>query len=125
MPKPKPALGHINFRLDLELHQELLEIARALGTDLSGLLKEMLKEALPAFSARAVEAVARQHTSVAARVETLLGLIREPVSYSRWEPSTEWVAAWRDQLQQLRELKEGMERDRAEREREREEREER
>lgn len=110
MAKRTMKLGHINFRLDPELHRKLLEIAQALGTDLSGLLKQLIKESLPAFSARAAEAVARQHTAVAAKLETVLGLLREPDPHSPWSVPHGWTETWQAQLKELREQKERMER---------------
>lgn len=45
----KPASGHISFRLPLELHEQLLEIASHLGIDLSGLLNLMIQEVVPGY----------------------------------------------------------------------------
>jgi hypothetical protein len=46
-------LGHVTFRLDPAEHQELLEIAAALNTDMSGLLKLMIATAKPEFKLKA------------------------------------------------------------------------
>jgi hypothetical protein len=46
-------LGHVTFRLDPAEHQELLEIATVLNTDLSGLLKLMIAAAKPEFKLKA------------------------------------------------------------------------
>jgi hypothetical protein len=63
--KREPLLGHVTFRLPEEEHRELLEIARMLGTDLSGLIKQMLAEAKPIFEERA-EKVRRKRLAKAA-----------------------------------------------------------
>jgi hypothetical protein len=49
-----PKLGHVTFRLDPAEHEELLEIASALNTDMSGLLKLMIATAKPEFKLKAV-----------------------------------------------------------------------
>jgi hypothetical protein len=49
----KKKLGHVTFRLDPAEHQELLEIAAVLNTDLSGLLKLLIAAAKPEFKLRA------------------------------------------------------------------------
>jgi hypothetical protein len=59
----KPLLGHISFRLSPGRHQELLEIARHLGIDLSSLLNQMIGESLPAFLERATDVVRRQEAA--------------------------------------------------------------
>ena len=46
-------LGHVTFRLDPSEHQELLQIAKVLNTDMSGLLKLMIATAKPEFKFRA------------------------------------------------------------------------
>jgi hypothetical protein len=56
----KPLLGQITFRLPIDVHQELLNIAAPLGLDLSALLNQMLAEIRPAFLQRATEVAQRQ-----------------------------------------------------------------
>ncbi len=46
-------LGHVTFRLDPAEHQELLQIAAVLNTDLSGLLKLMIAASKPEFKLQA------------------------------------------------------------------------
>jgi hypothetical protein len=53
MKKKAPYLGHITFRTRPEVHRELLDIARHLGLDLSGLLNQMIQESLPSYLRRA------------------------------------------------------------------------
>lgn len=56
MSKEKgPMLGQITFRLPPEQHKELMAMAEALGSDVSGLLKLMLAEATPTFQNRVRE----------------------------------------------------------------------
>src|SRR5665213_4105246 len=61
MLKPKkPQLGQITFRLSPEVHQELIDVARHLGVDLTGLINQMLAESRPAFLRRATELAKQQ-----------------------------------------------------------------
>src|SRR5207248_1390032 len=65
-------LGHISFRTRPELHQQLLDIAKHLESDLSGLVNQMIAEALPAFLDRA--------TGIATRREMAQKRFRDAVS---------------------------------------------
>jgi hypothetical protein len=56
----KPLLGQISFRLPVETHKQLLDIAAVLGTDVSGLLNQLLAEGLPGFWQKATEIAQRQ-----------------------------------------------------------------
>jgi post-segregation antitoxin (ccd killing protein) len=53
-------LGQITFRLEEAVHKELLESARILGLDMSGLINQMLAEARAAFVKKVAEAVQKQ-----------------------------------------------------------------
>jgi hypothetical protein len=52
--------GHISFRLKEEAHRELLEIARHLEMDMSGLINAMVAEARPIFLRRAADLARRR-----------------------------------------------------------------
>ncbi|HVK16576.1 MAG TPA: hypothetical protein VM533_06480 [Fimbriiglobus sp.] len=59
MAKPKRATGQITVRCGVESHQQLLDIAAALGADLTGLVNQMIRESLPRYAKRAEEENAR------------------------------------------------------------------
>jgi hypothetical protein len=56
----KPLLGQITFRLPIETHKQLLDIAAVLGTDVSAVLNQLLAEGLPGFWQKATEIAQRQ-----------------------------------------------------------------
>jgi hypothetical protein len=64
MVKPKkPLLGQVTFRLPPEVHQEIIDVARTLGVDLSSLITQMLAEVRPAFLRRATDLAKRQEAA--------------------------------------------------------------
>jgi hypothetical protein len=62
-PNRKSALVHVSFRVPPPLHQELVQIARKLGIDLSSLLNQMVGESLPVFLERATDVAKRQEAA--------------------------------------------------------------
>jgi len=66
----KPLLGQISFRLPVETHKQLLDIAAVLGTDVSGLLNQLLAEGLPSFWQKATE-IAQQQKQAREEFEAL------------------------------------------------------
>jgi hypothetical protein len=71
-------LGHVTFRLDPAEHQELLEIAEVLNTDMSGLLKLMIATAKPEFKLKA--AALREANQVVERLVQTGGM----KSFAEW-----------------------------------------
>ena len=53
MAKPKRATGQVTVRCGVQIHEDLLQIAALLGTDLNALMNEIIRTALPEFWQRA------------------------------------------------------------------------
>ena len=56
----KPRLGQLSVRVPVEAHQQLLDVAAVLGSDVSGLVNQIIAEGLPPFVTKATELARRQ-----------------------------------------------------------------
>jgi hypothetical protein len=68
----EPPRGQITFRLPLERHNELLEIASVFGIDLTSLLNQMIAETLPSYLEKARQVTAQKEKARAAFDEVAL-----------------------------------------------------
>jgi hypothetical protein len=56
----KPRLGQLSVRVPVEVHQQLLDIAAVLGTDVSAVVNQLIAEGLPSLHTKATELAKRQ-----------------------------------------------------------------
>ena len=74
MPRNPPKLGHVTLRLDPAIHQELLDLGRIVGNDMSGLIRAAVIETLPALRLKAAKLLARRKAADREMTEVLARL---------------------------------------------------
>ncbi len=86
MAKTAKASGHISFRLPVESHGQLQEVARHLGLDLTALLNLIIHEALPGYLDKASKLARERARAGAALDEAVLSahpLVQQLVEVGR------------------------------------------
>jgi post-segregation antitoxin (ccd killing protein) len=106
MVKPRRASGQITYRCPVELHEELLEIATALGVDLSALMSLMIRQALPSFLTRAKEQ-AEAHLiqgrlfDEEVAIPTEEAVVRQVILAGRQAPAAQRIAVMQDHAERF------------------------